>query len=146
MIYRYMTEYNKVVAENKDEIKTIIDREKTLKMEIAMIRVEDTDIQHDLRKVEEASRKLFEAITKEFKLNDHIQQENRNIRDLINIVNNRIEERKQENRYTSLVLSNRDTKLNWKQRIEELNNNVLDLQGEIKEISKTTAETKVIGI
>ena len=61
-----MSEYNKVVAENKDEIKAIIEKEKQLKMEIAITRVEDADTQHEVHKQEEISKKLIENTVKAF--------------------------------------------------------------------------------
>ena len=94
-----MSEYNKVVAENKDEIKAIIEKEKQLKMEIAITRVEDADTQHEVHKLEEVNKKLIETITKEFQKNENLQVESNNLRDIIKIVSDRIAERRQENRY-----------------------------------------------
>ena len=93
-----MSEYSKVVVENKDKIKEIIEHQKQLKLDIALIRVNDSDCQADIKKIEETNRKIIEALSKECKLAETLELENNNLRDLIQIVNDRILERKQDNK------------------------------------------------
>lgn len=148
---KYMSEYSKVVVENKDKIKEIIEHQKQLKLDIALIRVNDSDCQADIKKIEETNRKIIESLSKECKLAETLELENNNLRDLIQIVNDRILERKQDSKlslslFIYLTFIIRITKNTYKQGIEDLNESIVDLQAEIRDINQAQIDTKSIGI
>jgi len=101
LIYRFMAQYDSVVSNNKQNIKTLIKTKQSIKIQMAEMAVETADTHNDLKKINESSHKFTNEIIKESQRRNKLIDELENMQELINLVYQRRESRLQEHKYVS---------------------------------------------
>lgn len=93
-----MTAYDKVVGENKDQIKDLIKHKQTLKLEIAELSVLTSDTSTEIHKIEEHNHKLTTQILKSVQDRDKLMNEVDDLNNLLQLVGERVQFKQREHR------------------------------------------------
>lgn len=88
-----MSEYGKVVSENKDDIKLLIEIQRQLKLDIAQNNVNKDDTENEIAKTHEVNDKLTHNINKIASQNKKLSTEIKDLQNLIQLIQERTEER-----------------------------------------------------
>lgn len=93
-----MTAYDKVVGENKEQIKDLIKHKQTLKLEIAEISVATSDTVTEIQKIEGQNHKVTTQILKSIQERDKLMDEVDDLNNLLQLVGERINSKQKEHR------------------------------------------------